>query len=64
MSIIRIKLEDIEKSEGSTNKEVVDGMTEADIKRGILSDEDSPNLTDEELKEMKRVSEDGEHDED
>jgi hypothetical protein len=61
MSTSRIKLEDIEKSEGTTDKEVIDNMTEADINRGILSDKDTPNLSDEELKELKRVPKEGEH---
>ncbi|GAB2190274.1 hypothetical protein MAH1_18820 [Sessilibacter sp. MAH1] len=57
MAIKRIKFEDIEKSQGSTDKNVIDKMTEADIKRGILSDIDSPNLTDKELDEFKSISE-------
>jgi hypothetical protein len=61
MAITRIKLEDIEKSKGTTNKEVVDNMSEADINRGILSDVDSPNLADKELKEFKPVPKGGEN---
>jgi len=64
MAIKRIKLEDIEKSKGSTDKDVLDSMTEADIKRGILSDADSPNLTDEELEEFKSVPKGGENEKD
>lgn len=64
MAIKRIKFEDIEKSKGSTDKDVIDKMTEADIKRGILSDIDSPNLTDEELKEFKSVPKGGENEKD
>lgn len=60
----RIKFEDIEKSKGSTDKDVIDKMTEADIKRGILSDIDSPNLTDEELEEFKPVPKGGENEKD
>lgn len=56
MAIKRIKFEDIEKSQGSTDKNVIDNMTEADIKRGTLSDIDSPNLTDKELDEFKSIS--------
>lgn len=61
MAIRRVKLEDIEKSKGTTSKDVIDNMTEADISRGILSDIDSPNLTDEELKEFKPVPKGGEN---
>jgi len=61
MAIKRIKFEDIEKSKGSTDKDVVDKMTESDINRGILSDADSPNLTDEELKEFRPVPKGGEN---
>ena len=61
MTVKRIKLEDVEESKGTTDKEVIDNMTEADIKRGILSDVDSPNLTDEEIKEFKPVPEGGEN---
>lgn len=61
MVIKRIKFEDIKNSKGSTDKYVVDKMTEADIKRGILSDADSPNLTDKELEEFKPVPEGGEN---
>lgn len=64
MAIKRIKLEDIEKSKGSTDKKTVDNMTEADISRGILADIDTPNLTDEELKEFKPVPKGGENDQD
>ncbi len=64
MAIKRIKLEDIEGSKGTTKKDVVDKMTEADIKRGIISDVDSPNLTDEELKEFKSVPKGGENEKD
>ncbi|XPF95461.1 hypothetical protein ACM9HF_05450 [Colwellia sp. RE-S-Sl-9] len=61
MAIKRIKLEDICKSEGTTDKSVIDNMTEADIKRGILSDIDSPNITDKELEEFKPVPKGGEN---
>lgn len=61
MTIKRIKLEDIEKSKGTTDKDTVDKMTESDINRGILADEDSPNLTDEELDEFKPVPKGGEN---
>jgi hypothetical protein len=64
MATIRIRIEDILKSKGETDKTVVDNMTEADIKRGILADEDTPNLTDEELDEFKRVPEGGESEKD
>lgn len=64
MAIKRIKFEDIEKSKGSTDKDVVDKMTETEIKRGILSDVDSPNLTDEELEEFKPVPKGGENEKD
>ena len=56
MAIKRIKFEDIKNSKGTTDKNIVDNMTEADIKRGILADIDSPNLTDEELKEFQPVA--------
>lgn len=61
MAIKRIKYESIEKSKGSTDKDVIDKMTEADINRGILSDIDSPNLTDKELEEFKPVPKGGEN---
>ena len=64
MAIIRIKLEDIPESKGDTDKTVIDGMTEVDIKRGIIADEDSPNLTDEELDDFKRVPKGGENEKD
>lgn len=62
MSVTRIKFEDIEKSKGSTDKKTVDKMTDKDISKGILSDVDSPNLTDDELKEFKAVPSGGEND--
>ncbi|WP_226648101.1 hypothetical protein [Microbulbifer variabilis] len=61
MTVKRIKLEDIKKSRGSTDKKTVDSMTEADINKGIISDPDSPNLNDEELKEFKPVPKGGEN---
>lgn len=64
MTITRIKLEDVEKSKGETDKSIVDSMTEADIKRGIIADNDSPNLTDEELDEFKPVPKGGENEKD
>ncbi|WDD98285.1 hypothetical protein [Thalassomonas actiniarum] len=64
MSIKRIKLEDIEKSKGTTDKAVIDNMTETDISEGILADIDSPNLTDKELKEFKQVPKEGENEKD
>ncbi|WDE11044.1 hypothetical protein [Thalassomonas haliotis] len=64
MSIKRIKLEDVEKSKGTTDKAVIDNMTETDISEGILADIDSPNLTDKELKEFKQVSKEGKNEKD
>ncbi len=64
MATVQIKFEDILKSKGETDKTVVDIMSEADIKRGILADEDTPNLADEELDEFKRVPEGGESEKD
>lgn len=64
MAIVRIKLKDIPNSKGDTDKTVIDGMTDVDIKRGIIADEDSPNLTDEELDDFKPVPEGGENEKD
>ena len=61
MSITRIKLEDIKKSKGSTEKSIIDKMTDKDINKGIISDIDSPNLTDAELKEFKPLPTGGEN---
>ncbi|WP_281559508.1 hypothetical protein [Thalassomonas sp. RHCl1] len=64
MSIKRIKLEDVEKSKGTTDKAVIDNMTETDISEGILADIDSPNLIDKELKEFKQFPKKGENEKD
>jgi len=54
MTIKRIKFEDIPKSKGGTKKEDIDSLSQADIKKGILVDPDTPNLSDEDLKEFKK----------
>lgn len=60
MTVVRTKLTDIPKSIGNTVGAVINSMADTDIKRGILADADSPNLTDEELADFKRLPECGE----
>jgi hypothetical protein len=45
-------LEDLRKMKGKTDLERVKNTTEKDILEQIISDPDTPNLTDDELKEF------------
>ncbi len=54
MTMKRTKFEDIKNSKGTTIKEEVDSLSEIDIKKGILADPDTPNLSDKDLKEFKK----------
>lgn len=52
--IIRVKLSDLP-LKGNTDWERVDRMTEAELDAAAMSDPDNPPLTEEELRNFKRV---------
>ena len=55
MTIKRVKFEDIADLKGTTDKGEIDALTESDIKKGILKDADTPNLSDKDLEEFKEL---------
>ncbi len=57
MAIVRHTQEELEKMKGQTNEERLKNMTEEEIEEAAKSDPDNPPLTDEELKNFKRPSE-------
>ena len=55
MATKKINFNDIKNSKGKTNKHDVESLTNTQINEAALSDPDSVVLTDEELKECKKV---------
>ena len=57
MPIVRYTQEELAKMKGRTNEQRLKNMTEEEIETAARSDPDNPPLTDEELKQFKRPSE-------
>lgn len=56
MTTKRVKLSDALKKKGKTREELVENMSEDEIRRRADSDPDNPSLTDEQLKEFSVAS--------
>ncbi|MGI9281152.1 MAG: hypothetical protein ACR2PX_16220 [Endozoicomonas sp.] len=57
MAIVRHSQDELDKMKGETNEERLKNLTEEEIEERAKSDPDNPPLTDEQLKEFKRPSE-------